>query len=165
MYKKTMLSIALFTGFTGVANATDPVSVEFDVRANVPTVQFYVTKDGGWEDVVLNYDAEAESFTPRSGLFLRARNTTGSINAYLDHSPVLRHSDTTTLVDLSISVNEKELMVGSANAVEILSADAASVAGGVKIPMVISSADTSVKAGNYSGKVLMMFEAILAVAP
>lgn len=160
MFKKTMLSLAMFTGFAGMANAADPVSVEFDVRANVPTVEFYVSKDGGWEDVALTYNAESASFTPNNSRYLRARNTTGGIQAYLDHAPVLRHSDTTTTVDLSVAVNEKALKVGSANAVEILSADAAGVTGGAKLPMLISSADTGVKPGNYSGKVLMMFDAV-----
>ncbi|WP_417228634.1 CS1 type fimbrial major subunit [Amphritea sp.] len=160
MFKKTILTIAMFTGLAGVANAADPVSVEFDVRADVPTVQFYVSKDGGWEDVVLNYNAESEAFTPNNSRYLRARNTTGAINAYLDHAPVLMHSDTTTKVDLSVAVNEKPLKVGPANAVEILSATDAGVTGGAKIPMLISSNNTSVKAGSYSGKVLMMFDAV-----
>lgn len=162
MFKKTMLSLAMFTGFAGIANAADPVSVEFDVRANVPTSQFYVNKDNGWQDVTLSYNAESESFTPNSSNYLRARNTTGGIEAYLDHAPVLRHSDTTTTVDLSVAVNEKALKVGPANAVEILSAEAAGATGGAKIPMLITSAGTKVKAGNYSGKVLMMFDAVVA---
>lgn len=158
MIKKTLLGIAMSAGMVSAVVA-EPSTVEFDVRASVPTSEFYVTKDGSWDNIVLSYDAEGGKFVTNNNNFLRARNTAGSITAYLDHAAAMTHTDLTTNVALSVTVNGTALKVGSAAAVSILAKDAAGVAGGVKIPLAVGSTSTSVKAGDYSGRVVIIFDA------
>lgn len=160
MIKKTLLGIVISAGMTGGAIAVEPSVVEFDVHANVPTSTFYVTKDGTWDSVILNYDPEREQFDTNNDNYLRARNTNGSISGYLDHEPVMMHEDLSSSVPLYVVVNGKELGVGSANAISILTDAEANVDGGVKIPLAIGSTMTTVPSGNFSGRVTMMFDAV-----
>lgn len=160
MIKKTLLGIAMSAGMVSAVVATEPSTVEFDVRANVPTQEFYVTKDGSWDNIVLSYDAVGEKFNTNTSNYLRARNTTGSINGYLEHAPTMLHTDLTTRVPLFVSVNGTTLKVGSADAVAILADTEANIAGGAKLPLFVGSSETKVKAGDYSGRVVMMFDAV-----
>lgn len=158
MLKKTLLGIAMSAGMVSAVVA-EQSTVEFDVRANVPTATFYVSKDGTWDNIVLSYDAEGGKFITNNNNYLRARNTTGSITAHLDRDASMIHTDLTTSVPLSVLVNGKTLKVGSANAVSILTKEEAGVAGGVKVPLSVGSTSTSVKAGDFSGRVVIIFDA------
>ncbi|MFG0884956.1 CS1 type fimbrial major subunit [Vibrio sp. CJQ_6] len=152
--KFSALTIALCS--VGTAYATP---LEFDVKANVPANTFYVVKEGSWVDMNLTYDPVNGQFVTNSSNGLRAHNSVGSIDAYLSAVPEMLHGNGTDSVALEVSVNSKALGVGQANAVEVLTAAEASTQNGLVVPLSVGSPDTNVVAGDYSGRVIMMFDA------
>ncbi|WP_368181173.1 CS1 type fimbrial major subunit [Aeromonas sp. R7-5] len=158
MIKQTILASALLAALVSTVQA-DPVALNFDVETTIQTSSFYVVPDGNWNSrpVVLNHDPIADVLRPAS-VNLRAKNTEGGINAYLDAPATLAQINGSGNIPLTIAVGGVELDVGAANATEVLSASDAAIEKGLSVDIMPVDSKGHVP-GNYSGSVLMMFDA------
>lgn len=154
--KYTLAAIVSCASLSAIAADT----VQFTVEANIPTSSFYVVPDGDWNirPVTLNYDPATENLAPTS-VKLRAKNTSGGINAYLDATPQLLQNAGVNIIPLAVSVGGKVLSNGSGNAVPILT----DVEASVERPLNVQIASGTVgphEPGAYTGTVTMMFDAV-----
>ncbi len=158
MIKQTILASALLAALVSTVQAA-PVALNFDVEATIQTSSFYVIPDGNWNTrpVVLNHDPVADVLKPAS-VGLRAKNTEGGINAYLEAPATLSQISGSGNIPLNITVGGVALAVGAANAAEVLSAGDAAIEKGLNVD-ITPAAPSGHAPGNYSGSVLMMFDA------
>lgn len=159
----TLAAVMAMTSFA--ANATQ--DVQFNIEAQIPDNDFYVTGTG-WESSTqrMTWNESALRLNQVSQN-IRAKNATGGIKAYLASEPELVASGILDPIKLSISVHGKPLAVTPANAVDILTdteaATERTLVMNVNSPTYTPA--TRPEAGNYSGSVTMIFDTIPAVGP
>lgn len=160
MKVKTITAAAVLMATAFAANATQ--DVQFNVEAQIPDNDFYVTGTG-WESNTqrMTWNESALRLNDINQT-IRAKNATGGIKAYLAAKPELVATGVLTPVDLNVSVHGKALNVSPANAVDILTAADALT----ERTMVVNvsgktyTAATRPEAGDYSGSVTMVFDTI-----
>ncbi|WP_431625530.1 CS1 type fimbrial major subunit [Enterobacter chengduensis] len=162
-FKKLSLTAALFaTAFA--AQAATP-QVDFTVEAVIPDNSFYVVTSNGWESQPqkMRWDEPSMSVIESDpGKQLKMKNTSGGIKAYLASAPVLTSAGSTSVIPLEVSVAGKKLPVGSATAVELYNAAAATEKTATMAINQNGKLDDRPDAGNYMGSVTMIFDTVPA---
>lgn len=155
--KKYTLTTA-FLLFSASSFSAD--TVQFTVEASIPSSEFYVIPDGDWNisPVRMNYDPTSSSLKPRN-VGLRAKNTNGGIEAYLELAPQLVQVAGEHTIPLEIRVAGKELPVGSGSAIEVLDATQAATEKEVSV-QIKQSSSAILSPGDYFGTVTIMFDAM-----
>lgn len=153
------LTIAALLAASGSAMAADPSELTFDLEATIPADRYYVQFENpawGTTKQTMSFDHIAEVLTPLS-TNLRMKNTAGKISAYLDSAAELTQPSGPGNIPLQVSIDGKELQVGSASPVDLTTA--ATTAEEIKA-MVVSpgSGATYTDAGDYEGRVTMVFD-------
>lgn len=132
--------------------------IDFNIEANVPSNDFYVSAVNGWDSQIqkMSWD-DAKSGLNDISKQLTMKNTGGGIKAYLASKPVLSGNQSKDSIDLTVSIAGKELPVSAASAKTLYNATEAKTE---KTTTMTVSAKTSTRpsAGNYIGSITMMFE-------
>ncbi|EMM7535685.1 fimbrial assembly protein [Citrobacter braakii] len=154
MNKLSLAAVLFASAFTVQAAQ----QIDFNIEANIPGNDFYVTAVNGWDSQVqkMSWD-EVKSGLSDIRQQLTMKNTGGGIKAYLASKPILSGNQSTDTIDLTVSVAGQELPVSAASAKTLYSADEAKTE---KTATMTVSADTTTRpgAGNYIGAITMMFE-------
>jgi hypothetical protein len=159
MFNKKIVVAASLLACSTAAFAL-PTSLDFDVSAQIPTNEFHVIADGGWNNtkVLLAWDPTSKVLNPQSRVLDMKNTAVGKgIEAYLVSAPELIGTDVANNIGLDITVNTEKLGVGSANKKVVMN-DTESTAG-KRVNLVVGpSAGAIFTPGNYDGTVSMMFD-------
>lgn len=165
--KHTLIGMAGgLTLLAGMAHA-DTVSQDIQLRATVPSGNFYVNAKDGWPtgSVQLEWDDNHNKLKDYT-LPLLLKNSLGGtlINAKLDYLPVLSNGNTTDdlPVDVTLSTTSVTTPVTLTTTAQKVyeDADGNQQAGTLKLHV---TQTTGLVPGDYSGTVALIFES--AVAP
>lgn len=168
---KSTLAITLFAALGATqASAADPIEVQVQLIASVPSTSFYVVPaDTGWIGVAQRLEWTPNPLESNKGKLstLRkafdVRNSSGAIAARLTDSAGSYLSDGAgTMIPLDVHFNNTLL---SADSQEFISATEA--AAGKRVDLTIGSTleDYAYTPGDYFGVVNMTFDAVPPVAP
>ncbi len=157
---KMICATAILIASSCTAQASE---VTFNVEAYIPSNDFYVTGTG-WENSTQRMSWNEDKLLLTSfSRDLKMKNSSGGIRAYLQEPVQLTSISNPDPVPLRVKIYDKELAVGAAKGVEVLSkAEAATEKYRV---MSVSQATeftekTRPKAGAYRGTITMMFETV-----
>lgn len=164
------LALALLAtlGATQVS-AADPIEVQVQLVASIPSTSFYVAPaDSGWIGVAqrMEWTPNVVGGTVGKLSTLRkafdVKNSSGAIAARLTEDGGAYLSSGGGMIPLDVHFNNKEL---SSTSQEFISATEA--AAGKRVDLTIASANTSTdyEPGEYSGIVNMTFDAVPPVTP
>ena len=151
------------------ASAADPIEVQVQLVASIPSTSFYVVPaDTGWIGVAQRMEWTPNVATGHGQLSpLRkafdVRNSSGAIAAQLTDVGGAYLSSGSGMVPLDVLFNNKELSTGTSQ--EVISATEA--AAGKRVDLVIAATDTGKEfvPGEYVGIVNMSFDAVAPVTP
>ena len=164
---KSTLAITLFAAVGATqASAADPIEVQVQLIASVPSTSFYVVPaDTGWIGVAQRLEWTPDPANPNTGKLstLRkafdVRNSSGAIAAHLtDGGDSYLVDGAGSMIPLNVHFNNK--LVG-ADSQEFINATEA--AAGKRVDLTIGSAMTTgyeYKPGEYFGVVNMTFDAV-----
>lgn len=162
------LALALLAtlGATQVS-AADPVEIQVQLVASVPSTAFYVVPaETGWIGVPQRMEWTPDPVLGGKLSALRkafdVKNSSGAIAARLTDSTGAYLSDGTGMIPLEVHFNNKEL--DRAVSQEVISATEA--AAGKRVDLTIAAVETGspIPPGEYTGIVNMTFDAVPPVA-
>lgn len=148
---------------TSGATFADTAPIDFTVEANIPSSNFYVVAENGWnvQKQTFFYDPITQKLDTMSRTLL-AKHTAGGINAYLVKAAAMDHTLLTSSIPLTVSVNGEELKLGPANPAIIIPVAGAS-ATEHRLPLVLTPPAAGHAAysmpGQYEGTISLMFDA------
>ena len=160
------LALSAMLGATQVS-AADPVEIQVQLVASVPTTAFYVVPaETGWIGVPQRMEWTPDPVLGGKLSALRkafdVKNSSGAIAARLTDSTGAYLSDGTGMIPLEVHFNNKEL--DRAVSQEVISATEA--AAGKRVDLTIAAVETGspIPPGEYTGIVNMTFDAVPPVA-
>lgn len=149
------------------ASAADPVEIQVQLVASVPSTAFYVVPaETGWIGVPQRMEWTPDPVLGGKLSTLRkafdVKNSSGAIAARLTDSTGAYLSDGTGMIPLEVHFNNKEL--DRAVSQEVISATEA--AAGKRVDLTIAAVETGspIPPGEYTGIVNMTFDAVPPVA-
>lgn len=152
----------------GLSSAhADTSSHTFSVEVNVPHPTFYVVGDDGWESrtQLMTWNEQRFALSDINRL-IKAKNTQGGINVWLDSAPVLTSQFINDSIPLKVTIAGKTVGVGSAQKSELLSPGEAvrerTLALNVSQQQAFTQRPTS---GTYEGAVTLIFDSGIPVTP
>lgn len=162
------LALALFATLGATqASAADPVEIQVQLVASVPSTAFYVVPaETGWIGVPQRMEWTPDPVLGGKLSTLRkafdVKNSSGAIAARLTDSTGAYLSDGTGMIPLEVHFNNKEL--NQAASQEVISATEA--AAGKRVDLTIAAVETGspIPPGEYTGIVNMTFDAVPPVA-
>lgn len=162
------LALALFATLGATqASAADPVEIQVQLVASVPSIAFYVVPaEIGWIGVPQRMEWTPDPVLGGKLSTLRkafdVKNSSGAIAARLTDSTGAYLSDGTGMIPLEVHFNNKEL--NQAASQEVISATEA--AAGKRVDLTIAAVETGspIPPGEYTGIVNMTFDAVPPVA-
>ena len=162
------LALALFATLGAAqASAADPVEIQVQLVASVPSTAFYVVPaETGWIGVPQRMEWTPDPVLGGKLSTLRkafdVKNSSGAIAARLTDSTGAYLSDGTGMIPLEVHFNNKEL--NQAASQEVISATEA--AAGKRVDLTIAAVETGspIPPGEYTGIVNMTFDAVPPVA-
>ena len=162
------LALALFATLGATqASAADPVEIQVQLVASVPSTAFYVVPaETGWIGVPQRMEWTPDPVLGGKLSTLRkafdVKNSSGAIAARLTDSTGAYLSDGTGMIPLDVHFNNKEL--NSTGSQEVISATEA--AAGKRVDLTIAAVETGspIPPGEYTGIVNMTFDAVPPVA-
>lgn len=162
------LALALFATLGATqASAADPVEIQVQLVASVPSTAFYVVPaETGWIGVPQRMEWTPDPVLGGKLSTLRkafdVKNSSGAIAARLTDSTGAYLSDGTGMIPLEVHFNNKAL--NQAASQEVISATEA--AAGKRVDLTIAAVETGspIPPGEYTGIVNMTFDAVPPVA-
>ena len=163
------LALALLTTLGAAqVSAADPVEVQVQLIATIPSTSFFVVPaETGWIGVAQRMEWTPSALSGRGNLStLRkafdVKNSSGAIAARITDASGAYLSNGVAMIPLDVHFNNKEL-----NSVSQEFINATEAAAGKRVDLTIAAADTSTDfvPGEYSGIVNMTFDAVPPVTP
>ena len=160
------VALALLTSLSAAhALAADPIEVQVQLIASVPSTSFYVVPaDTGWIGVPQRLEWTPDPVAPGGGKLSTLRkafdvkNSSGAIAARLTDSGGAFLSNGTGMVPLDVHFNNQEL--NPITAQEFISATEAAAGKRVDLTIATSQTGVGIPAGEYTGIVNMTFDAV-----
>ena len=162
------LALALLATLgTAQVSAADPIEVQVQLVASVPSTTFHVVPaETGWIGVAQRMEWTPSVTGPGKLSSLRkafdVKNSSGAIAARITDANGAYLSNGAAMIPLDVHFNNKEL-----NSVSQEFINATEAAAGKRVDLTIAAADTSTDfvPGEYSGIVNMTFDAVPPVTP
>ena len=146
-------------------SAADPIEVQVQLIASVPSTSFYVVPaDTGWIGVPQRLEWTPDPVSASGGKLSTLRkafdvkNSSGAIAARLTDSTGAYLSDGTGMVPLDVHFNNKAL--NSTAPQEVISATEAAAGKRVDLTIAASETGSGIPPGEYTGIVNMTFDAV-----
>ncbi|MFP2505008.1 CS1 type fimbrial major subunit [Buttiauxella gaviniae] len=155
----TMTAAALL--MTSSAAFAEPTQLQFDVEANIPSSNFYVIADGGWDSNIqkMGWDNVGEKLL-NVNQNIKAKNTAGGISGYLASPAALYHVSETKEIPLTVSVGGSALPVGATGAPVLVTEALATTERTLPLVVAPTAAADYTTAGDYHGVVTLMFDSV-----
>lgn len=140
-----------------------PVERHFDVEVTIPSSEFYVVTDSGWEAYPQEmFWQESRLALSRIERHLKMKNVRGGINVYMPEEPELLSPSSAVSVPLHVTIAGKAISAGQENARRVLNAHQAATE--KIVPLIISQKapfPDRPPSGLYQGAVTLIFDSVI----